>query len=135
VLDTADIRTRCRSYRTVLPDAEIAYAGKAFLCRGMARLVEEEGLSLDVCSAGEIAVARAGHAIPYRAGDAEFDLPGLAHRVHTALSLECARHAIPRPRLTVEPGRAIVGRAGVTRLPGGGGELQPRGAPSGGRGR
>lgn len=59
VLDTADIRARCRSYRSALPDAEIAYAGKAFLCRAIARLVEEEGLSLDVCSAGEIAVARA----------------------------------------------------------------------------
>lgn len=30
------------------------------------------------------------------------------------MSLECSRHGIPRPRLTVEPGRAIVGRAGVT---------------------
>ncbi len=261
VLDTTDIRARCRSYRCALPDAEIAYAGKAFLCRAMARLIQEEGLSLDVCSAGEIAVARAagfpserlvlhgnvkttedlkaalaarvgrividsveeinalgdlaagpqrvlirvtpgvdghshraittgiegskfgfslatgaaldavarvlarpelqlvglhchlgsqitgvvgfelathrmtglladcarrygirlaeldlggGHAIPYDAGRREFDLPRFAHRVRVALSLECARHGILRPRLTVEPGRAIVGRAGVT---------------------
>jgi diaminopimelate decarboxylase len=261
VLDTADVRARCRSYRCALPDAEIVYAGKAFLCRAMARLVEEEGLSLDVCSAGEVAVARAagfpaerlvlhgnvktaedlkaaltagvgrividsveeiqalsdlavrpqrvlirvtpgvdghthsavttgvegskfgfslatgaaldavaqvlacpalrlvglhchlgsqitgvssfelathrmtgllaecarrygivlaelnlggGHAIPYGAGAGEFDLPGFTRRVPIALGLECARHGIPRPRLTVEPGRAIVGRAGVT---------------------
>jgi diaminopimelate decarboxylase len=33
VLDEADVRERCRRYRQVSPDAEIAYAGKAFLCR------------------------------------------------------------------------------------------------------
>ena len=55
-----------------------------------------------------------GHAIPYQAGAREFDLPGFAHRVRNAFNLECSRHGIPRPRLTVEPGRAIVGRAGVT---------------------
>jgi diaminopimelate decarboxylase len=62
VLDTTDVRARCRSYRSALPDAEIAYAGKAFLCRAMARLAREEGLSLDVCSAGEIAVVADGRA-------------------------------------------------------------------------
>jgi diaminopimelate decarboxylase len=55
-----------------------------------------------------------GHAIPYDAGAGEFDLPGFARRVPIALGLECARHGIPRPQLTVGPGRAIVGRAGVT---------------------
>jgi hypothetical protein len=58
VLDEADVRERCRRYRQVSPDAEIAYAGKAFLCRAMAHWVDEEGLSLDVCSEGELAVAR-----------------------------------------------------------------------------
>jgi diaminopimelate decarboxylase len=57
VLDEDDVRQRCRTYRRVFPDAEIAYAGKAFLCRAMARWVDEEGLSLDVCSEGELAVA------------------------------------------------------------------------------
>lgn len=42
-----------------MPGAEIAYAGKAFLCRALADWVGEEGLSLDTCSAGELAVARA----------------------------------------------------------------------------
>ena len=37
------------------------YAAKAFLCAEVARWVDEEGLSLDVCSGGELAVAlRAG---------------------------------------------------------------------------
>ena len=43
-----------------LPGTEIAYAGKAFLCRAMAQWVGAEGLSLDVCSAGELAVAGLG---------------------------------------------------------------------------
>jgi diaminopimelate decarboxylase len=59
ILDEADVRYRCRSYTAAFPNSEIAYAGKAFLCRAMAHWMAEEGLSLDVCSAGEIAVARA----------------------------------------------------------------------------
>ena len=58
VIDTDDVRLRCREYRQTLPGMEIAYASKAFLCTAMARLVAEEGLSLDVCSAGELEVAR-----------------------------------------------------------------------------
>ncbi|MFD0690335.1 diaminopimelate decarboxylase [Actinomadura fibrosa] len=59
ILDEEDVRGRCRAFRDAFGDAEIAYAGKAFLCRGMASLIAEEGLSLDVCSDGELAVARA----------------------------------------------------------------------------
>ena len=57
VLDEADVRQRCQGYRQAFGNAEIAYAGKAFLCRAMVRWVDEEGLSLDVCSEGELAVA------------------------------------------------------------------------------
>jgi diaminopimelate decarboxylase len=57
ILDEADVRDRCRAYARALPGAEIAYAGKAFLCRAMANWISQEGLSLDVCSAGELAVA------------------------------------------------------------------------------
>ena len=53
----ADVRQRCRDYRQAFGDAEIAYAGKAFLCRAMVRWIDEEGLNLDVCSEGELAVA------------------------------------------------------------------------------
>ena len=35
----------------------VAYAGKAFLCTAMARLVDEEGLHLDVATGGELHVA------------------------------------------------------------------------------
>ncbi|MGH8917395.1 MAG: diaminopimelate decarboxylase family protein, partial [Actinomycetes bacterium] len=59
-LDATDIRSRCRAYREALPGVEIAYAAEAFLCRSMARLADQEGLALDVCSGGEVAVAAAG---------------------------------------------------------------------------
>jgi diaminopimelate decarboxylase len=58
VLDEADVRARARAYRAALPEAEIAYAGKAFLCRAMINWIDAEGLSLDVCSGGELALAR-----------------------------------------------------------------------------
>ncbi|MFC0041582.1 diaminopimelate decarboxylase [Actinomadura rayongensis] len=57
VLDETDVRERCRAFRAAF--SEVVYAGKAFLSRGMARWVRDEGLGLDVCSAGELAVARA----------------------------------------------------------------------------
>jgi diaminopimelate decarboxylase len=58
VVDEADIRRRCRDYKRAF-SGEVAYASKAFLTRAMARWVLQEGLSLDICSAGELAVARA----------------------------------------------------------------------------
>jgi diaminopimelate decarboxylase len=60
-LDEADLRDRCRSYRDAFGGGQVFYAGKAFLCTAVARWVEEEGLGLDVCTGGELAVAvRAG---------------------------------------------------------------------------
>jgi diaminopimelate decarboxylase len=261
VIDEADVRYRCRTYLSALPGTEVAYAGKAFLCRAMADWVCDEGLSLDCCSAGELAVARSvgfpasriilhgngktpedlraafdygvgrvvidnapeiarlaalsrprqrvlirvtpgvdahahpamatgvedqkfgfsltsgaaadavrrvldhpelmlvglhchlgsqltdlqayevaarrliglmaaardefgltlaelnlggGHAVPYTSGDAEFDLAGFAIHIQRVISAECGKLRLPVPRLTVEPGRAIVNRAMVT---------------------
>ncbi len=57
VIDEEDFRSRCRDYRAAFADADVYYAGKAFLCREVARWIDEEGLGLDVCSAGELAVA------------------------------------------------------------------------------
>jgi diaminopimelate decarboxylase len=257
ILDEADVRARCRAYVAAFRDAEIAYAGQAFLCRAMAEWIAQEGLSLDVCSAGELAVARSvrfpadrivlhgnaktpddlqaavgygvgrvvidsaseivrlaalsrwrqrvlirvtpavdarahpavenqkfgfslasgaaadavrkvlahpelelaglhchvgsqltrpqayelaarrlirlmaevrerygvalaelnlggGHAVPYVAGDESFDPAGFADRIRRVIQAECAAHRLPVPRLTVEPGRAIVSRAMVT---------------------
>ncbi|MGW1771123.1 diaminopimelate decarboxylase [Streptomyces sp. NPDC002104] len=57
VLDEAEVRGRCRAYRAAFPDADVLYAAKAFLSRAMLRWVREEGLGLDVCSAGELELA------------------------------------------------------------------------------
>ncbi|MFD8208699.1 diaminopimelate decarboxylase [Streptomyces sp. NPDC059695] len=57
VLDEDEVRERCRTYRTAFPGADVVYAAKAFLCRAMAHWVQEEGLGLDVCSAGELTLA------------------------------------------------------------------------------
>ncbi len=68
VLDETDFRSRARAFREAFSDYEVFYAGKAFLCTTVARWVAEEGLSLDVCSDGELTVAlRAGFA-PERIG-------------------------------------------------------------------
>jgi diaminopimelate decarboxylase len=57
VLDEADVRDRMRAWRGAFGDADVYYAGKAFLCVAMAKWVSEEGLGLDVCTGGELAVA------------------------------------------------------------------------------
>lgn len=60
VYDEAHIRARCRAAATQFP-GNAAYATKAFLCLAMARLAHEEGMHLDVATAGELHVAlRAG---------------------------------------------------------------------------
>ncbi|MEU5048535.1 diaminopimelate decarboxylase [Streptomyces sp. NPDC021096] len=57
-LDEDDFRARCRAWRDAFgPDADVFYAGKAFLSRAIVRWLHEEGLNLDVCSAGELATA------------------------------------------------------------------------------
>ena len=61
VLDEDDFRGRCRAWVRAFDGATVYYAAKAFLCTSVARWVAEEGLSLDVCTGGELAVAlRAG---------------------------------------------------------------------------
>jgi diaminopimelate decarboxylase len=59
VFDEADFRARCQRFRKAFGDAEVFYAGKAFLCKAVVRIIAEEGLSLDVCTGGELAVALA----------------------------------------------------------------------------
>lgn len=60
VVDEADFKSRCAEYAGAFDDPSLVhYAAKAFLCTEVARWVAEQGLSLDVCSSGELAVARA----------------------------------------------------------------------------
>jgi len=53
--DEDALRDRCRRYAAHFD--RVAYGAKAFLCLAMARLVDEEGLSLDVATGGELHVA------------------------------------------------------------------------------
>ena len=61
VFDEAHIRERCQEYRrafeTRYPNVRVEYATKAFLCIAMAQLIHQEGLHLDVASAGELYTA------------------------------------------------------------------------------
>ncbi|MEU3739141.1 diaminopimelate decarboxylase [Streptomyces sp. NPDC032198] len=59
-LDEADFRARCHAWRGAFgTDADVFYAGKAFLSRAVVRWLHEEGLNLDVCSGGELVTALA----------------------------------------------------------------------------
>jgi diaminopimelate decarboxylase len=69
VIDEADFRYRARCYRARLRGArntEVVYAGKSLLTIAVARWAREEGLGIDVCSAGELAIALAGRVDPAR---------------------------------------------------------------------
>jgi diaminopimelate decarboxylase len=61
VMDEGLIRENCRKYvlsfRSRYPKTDIAFAGKAFINMAMCRIVQQEGLYLDVASAGEIYTA------------------------------------------------------------------------------
>jgi diaminopimelate decarboxylase len=62
VIDEADFRSRCQDFADAFGGAAgVHYAGKAFLCSEIVRWLAEEGLSLDVCTSGELRLAlRAG---------------------------------------------------------------------------
>lgn len=61
IVDEALVRQRCREYMESFRASgltfQVAYASKAFCVMAMCRLVEEEGLSLDVVSEGELYTA------------------------------------------------------------------------------
>jgi diaminopimelate decarboxylase len=61
VVDEGDFRARCREFRDAFAGWSVYYAAKAFVSTQVAGWVRDEGLNLDVCSGGELAVAlRAG---------------------------------------------------------------------------
>ncbi|OBH75980.1 diaminopimelate decarboxylase [Mycobacterium scrofulaceum] len=58
VIDEDDFRSRCGELATAFGGGQnVCYAAKAFLCTEIARWVDEEGLSIDVSTGGELAVA------------------------------------------------------------------------------
>jgi diaminopimelate decarboxylase len=57
-IDEDDFRSRCREIASAFGGGKnVHYAAKAFLCSEIARWIDEENLSLDVCTGGELAVA------------------------------------------------------------------------------
>ena len=76
ILDEDEVRARARRVLAAFRAAtarhgvqtRVYYAGKAFLSTEVARWVTEEGLALDVCSGGELAVARAARIESARLG-------------------------------------------------------------------
>ncbi|MEV4707228.1 diaminopimelate decarboxylase [Actinoplanes sp. NPDC049316] len=68
LLDEDDLRARCRDFQAAFADADVYYAGKSFLCKAVVKVIDEEGLFLDVCSGGELAVALAAGFPPERMG-------------------------------------------------------------------
>ncbi len=70
VYDTGIIKSRCREIRESFidrwPNTRARYASKAFLTRSMARLIEREGLGLDVVSLGELHTALSANFPPER---------------------------------------------------------------------
>jgi diaminopimelate decarboxylase len=85
VFDEADFRARCRQFRRAFGGADVYYAGKAFLCKAVVRAIAQEGLSLDVCTGGELAVALAAGMPPERIGvHGNNKSPSELHRAVTA---------------------------------------------------
>jgi diaminopimelate decarboxylase len=71
VLDEADWRRRAQTWLAAFGDYNrdeppVHYAGKSFLSKAIARWAAEEGLGLDVCSGGELAIAVAAEFPPHR---------------------------------------------------------------------
>lgn len=62
VIDEAFLRDNCRRYKAAFAarypgESHVSFAGKAFLVQAIARLIDEEGLDLDVASGGELHTA------------------------------------------------------------------------------
>lgn len=73
----------------------------------MARVRDMHGTELPELDMG------GGHGIAYRPGEATLDLTALARRLRAELVAGCAAAGLTVPRLLIEPGRAVVGPAGV----------------------
>ncbi|MEU5873762.1 diaminopimelate decarboxylase [Glycomyces sp. NPDC047369] len=68
VFDEDDFRARCRAWTEAFADCDVFYASKAFCSKAVLRAAAEEGLFVDVCTAGELAVALAAGLDPARLG-------------------------------------------------------------------
>lgn len=72
-----------------------------------ADMAKQHGLRLEEFSPG------GGFGVQYVGGEAPPPLSTYAQAITDALKAACAKHGLALPRLVLEPGRSIVGRAGV----------------------
>src|ERR1700761_845399 len=52
-----DLRARAREFTAAMGEHEVVFASKAFPCTAVLKVFHEEGLSVDVASGGELALA------------------------------------------------------------------------------
>jgi diaminopimelate decarboxylase len=74
----------------------------------LARIRDRHGVTLPELDLG------GGHPVAYRAGDTAWTPADLSRALTDAVRRSCSTYRLPVPRLTVEPGRAVVARAGLT---------------------
>jgi diaminopimelate decarboxylase len=111
VIDEDDFRSRCREMAAAFGGgANVHYAGKAFLSSEIARWINEEGLSLDVCSGGELAVALHADFPPERIAfhGNNKSVPELTTAVKTGIA-----HVVVDSMMEIERLDAIAREAGV----------------------
>jgi diaminopimelate decarboxylase len=111
VIDEDDFRSRCRDIAAAFGGGEyVRYAAKAFLCSEIARWIDQEGLALDVCSGGELAVALHADFPPERIA-----LHGNNKSVDelTAAVKAGVGHVVLDSMIEIERLDAIAGEAGV----------------------
>ena len=111
VIDEDDFRSRCRDTAAAFGGGRnVHYAAKAFLCSEIARWIDEEGLSLDVCTGGELAVALHADFPPER-----ITLHGNNKSVEelTAAVKAGVGHIVLDSMIEIERLDAIAGEAGI----------------------
>ena len=95
VMDVAQIKQQLRAYKEALgPDNIVAFAGKAFLNKAMARLLAEAGCYLDVSGGGELAIALwagfdASHLIVHGNNKTETELTEAIHAGAGLIVADC----------------------------------------------
>ncbi len=111
VIDEDDFRSRCREIAAAFGGgANVHYAGKAFLSSEIARWINEEGLSLDVCTGGELSVALHADFPPERItlhGNNK-SIPELTAAVKAGIA-----HVVVDSMIEIERLDAIAGDAGI----------------------
>lgn len=119
VVDERHLRARLAAFRAAFgPDSALAYAGKAFLCGALVRLLAREGWLVDVVSGGELElVRRAGFPMDrvLLHGNAKSD-----DELERAVALGVGRTVVDHPdeidRLRTVARRAVARRADRDRV-------------------